>query len=165
MKRLWRFLFGESCRMHTTSARFRSELCPRCNALRALDREGHEGDIDVDGAVHIRRVMDEAKAAAIKVAPCVLLLILAGCASVPKDDPTRDHPRTDGCIVPTLKERSQGEGRRLAEKVLVIGTTPLEDGERWMVVRGPEWNFDEWQPWAHDAITFGAQCSDSVGLQ
>lgn len=102
----------------------------------------------------------------VAAALCAALVFLVGCTHQgPRPDPTIEKPREDGCIPVSLKDRAMAEGKLLPERILIIGITPLEDGERWMVVRGPEWDFDDWQPWERESIAFGAQCAGAVGLQ
>ena len=83
---------------------------------------------------------------------------LTGCA--PAHDlatPTPEKPRV-GCLLATQEQQAKVAGRLLPETVLVIGETPPEDGERWKVIRAPDWNPDEWLPYERTVVRFGAQC-------
>ena len=89
-----------------------------------------------------------------------LLLITVQCVTSLRPDPTPERPWV-GCIadspfvpfVPRQKLSASG-ARMLPEVVRVIGTTSIEDGERWKVLRAGEFNVKNWQPWAKGKIQF-----------
>lgn len=87
----------------------------------------------------------------------VVVLINLNCATALEQDPTPERPKV-GCILATQKQQSQVSGRLMPEKVIVIGITSAEDGERWKVLRGPDFALDDWQPHDREAIHFGARC-------
>lgn len=88
-----------------------------------------------------------------------VLVVLIHCASGPsiQQDPTTERPKV-GCILPTASQQARIAGRLLPETVLVIGVTSMEDGERWKVVRAPDFNHEEWEPHGREAIKFGSRC-------
>lgn len=68
-----------------------------------------------------------------------------------------------GCILPTMKQNAVVEGRIQAEKVLWIGLTSIEDGERLMIVRGPDYNMDKWVPMQPGSVVFDGRCVENRG--
>lgn len=101
-------------------------------------------------------------------AAILAISVLASCASAPRADPTPERPRV-GCIAdspfPVRQKLSPGGSRLLPEIVRVIGVTSMEDGERWMIVRGgaysaqacaDPWDRErcEWVPMEKEHIQF-----------
>ena len=88
----------------------------------------------------------------------IFAAVTTGCGSARADpDPTPEKPKV-GCLLATPDQQARVGGRILPETVLIIGTTSFEDGGRWKVVRAPDWNQEEWLPYANDAVHFGARC-------
>jgi hypothetical protein len=77
--------------------------------------------------------------------------------TVAEIEPTSEQPR-EGCIPVPPSEQANHAGTIAPEIVRVIGTTSLEDGQRWKVLRGPEFDPRHWLPFERDAIKFGAPC-------
>ena len=105
-------------------------------------------------------------------AAIIAIVALASCTSAPRPDPTPEHPRV-GCIAdspfPARQKLSLGGSRLLPEIVRIIGSTSLEDGERWMIVRGgaysaqacaDPWDRErcEWLPYDKREIQTGGAC-------
>jgi hypothetical protein len=89
-------------------------------------------------------------------------------------DPTPLHPKI-ACIadspLPAAQLSKRTGNRLLPEVVRLIGVTPAEDGERWMVVRGGFYDSAkcagenlhdrskcDWQPWPKEKIQTGPGC-------
>lgn len=78
--------------------------------------------------------------------------------------PSPQRPKV-GCIVATLRQNGTHEGKILPEVVLVIGSTPIDDGARWIVLRAPDFNAKQWEPHSKEEILFGARCKAGAELQ
>jgi hypothetical protein len=98
-----------------------------------------------------------------------IVMGLCRCVSAPPREASIEEPLT-GCIMPTLRQSGAHEGKLLPEPVRMIGKTPIDDGHRWMVTRGPDFNPNKWEPhndaalFPNDpgAIHFGAICGPEV---
>jgi hypothetical protein len=82
-----------------------------------------------------------------------VLVVLVHCASGPGLDPTPERPKV-GCILPTMRQQGQVQGKLLPEVVRIIGVTSFEDGQRYKVLRAGEFDTARWQPWEREKIRF-----------
>lgn len=94
------------------------------------------------------------------MAIAITIITLWHCATLPPD-PTPEHPLI-GCIMPTLQQVSHSAGQPRPEVVKVIGETPIDDGKRWIVLRGPNFDPKKWEPHSKEEIVFGPRCGPEV---